>query len=377
MQGTGSETEEYASVDNTPQAEPVAQVLEGDNHDSSKESVHDTVARAWDMHEQGLMDEPEEAAANGDKVVQSATPVPSAAQPEAQTPVDIEPPASFTAAEKEAFMKVPNNIKPAIKRRIAEMETKFHAANRHVKAIQQEASSVINAVRPFIPIWAKSGHTVESAVSKLCALYHEIENDPETAIKNIAEMKGVNLRNFIAQKQASRVKDEVDFSEHPQFKDLTNKLNAVMSRNEQLEHLVVHRPQAAQQAQYEAQARQEIEAVQNELDQNGHYLYPELHDPESRDRLKPLVSAYRKTFPQDSFSDLTKRAIHTLRGNFSNGQTRLPVSNTNENLQRARAASVSVRGRGAAPQLSMSPKDVPDTAKATAAMVYEMLSQGR
>ena len=111
-----------------------------------------------------------------------------------------------------------------------------------------------------------------------------------------------------------------------------------------------------------------MEAVRNEVDAKGEYIYKELHDPSFLSQVKPLVSALVKTVPGITYSDALKRAYHTLidqNGNFNQqNQARLQANNNNVST-RAASAGVSVRGKSRATPLS-SQEEFPEEALGSA-----------
>ena len=88
--------------------------------------------------------------------------------------------------------------------------------------------------------------------------------------------------------------------------------------------------------------------------------------------------ALRRSAPNLSWGDALRKAYLTLEGD-SNGVSapRLPANNSDA-VARAKAASVSVRSRGAAvtPEREISTKDIPRDARGTVKMVMEMLENG-
>jgi hypothetical protein len=109
--------------------------------------------------------------------------------------------------------------------------------------------------------------------------------------------------------------------------------------------------QYSQRAQTQAQYQRDVEDVRtllNEIGPNNRYVWPELHDSNTVERLKPLAQGVRETQPGISWKEATKQAIAWHRFQVNNGSPSSsgPRLSPQQEIQRARTASASIKGRG-------------------------------
>lgn len=140
-----------------------------------------------------------------------------------------------------------------------------------------------------------------------------------------------------------------------------------MTEEQAYEKYMMWKQQEQEQAEVGSAAYQ-VQAVKDEMSADGRYLWPELHDNATIERVKPLVSDLMET-QQISWADATKRAIQTLR--YLNGNTSSPSQNgsrlpsNTEQINKLKAASVSVSGRGNASKPIFDPAPENETVEET------------
>jgi hypothetical protein len=165
----------------------------------------------------------------------------------------------------------------------------------------------------------------------------------------------------------------IDISSDPKFR-------AVQSELERVTQALANQEKAQVDSRVAPMASQ-LEAVMREVDPaSGEYRYPELHDEEFLESTKPIVKMLRRKDPSMSFGEAVKRAHASLTG-----QGYSPISQTttaptrSNNLERARSAAVSVRGRIAPVGSGLSDindlpmSEIPQSASETARMIYRRL----
>lgn len=304
---------------------------------------------------------------------------PQAPEPKKSEPVALDedsmPPNRLSVKEKEVFNRLPAELKPAFARMVREHEAKFTKTQQEAARIVEENRGIWEAVRPYATHFAERNLTTSQAIAGLLAAHEKLTN-PQTALQKWIEIGadiGISeeqLRPFLQGNSAASVAPQ----RNPDVENLRQQIQTLESRLKQQDEQTF----AASIAPIVAEGQ----AVANEMDSQGKYLYPELHDPEVvQSRVKPLVSALTEALPNLSYGDALKRAIHIMRGD-SNGnfprlnQTRLPAPN--QTNTRAQQASVSVRGR-ASPPLNGShtkPEIVPDSVRDTVKLALEQLRRG-
>jgi hypothetical protein len=261
----------------------------------------------------------------------------------------IPAPSRLTVDQKEAFYQLPDNLKRATHRMFQDWEAQYTKSMQETVKAGREAQHVVEAVRPYLlahPELAERGFTESKLAASLIAAHQKL-TDPKTARETWLEL-GATPQIGVPKEVLESLQEQLltpgsgagDISKHPQFVALQEKLNAITSKID-----------SAEKTQFNATVSStvaEMEAVREEKDASGKFLYPELHDNAFLERVKPLVSALVATIPDLGYGEALKRAYHTVKGNGNStqvNQARFPANN--EQLARAQQAAVSVRGRSA------------------------------
>jgi hypothetical protein len=270
--------------------------------------------------------------------------------------VDDPPPNRFTAEEKQLYSKLPKQLRQSISKMVGDHQAYFTKQTQQLSAAQREASAVVETVRPYLhahPELLQHGFTESKLVGSLIAAHQKL-TDPKTALEaylGLGRDIGIDndtLEGIYKAYGGEKKRSNVDISSHPQFRAVQEELNRVKSYTDSLQQQSFNNTVSKIVA--------EMDAVRNEKDTAGNYLYPKLHDGDFLERVKPLVSALRGTMPNASYGDLLKRAYFSLEGNSAqHNQTSLPRNNNNN---RATQAAVSVRGRSA-PSLGVQEDAIP------------------
>jgi hypothetical protein len=282
---------------------------------------------------------------------------------------NLVPPQRLTVEQKELFGQMAPPLQKAVHDMFRHHEGLLTKVSQEARAAQQEASHIIEVVRPYLrshPELTEQGLTEAKLVAGLLAAHERLSN-PQTAMKafiEIGSQLGIDS-NKLQAALGQGGNNQNDISNHPQFQALQQELARVSS--------TVNQSQSAQQ-QYAMQQREtaisqvtsEMEAVREERDASGRYLYPRLHDDAFLLDTKPLVATLAKRFPQLGYGELLKRA-HDILAQQEDGQAqpgfqgspRLPQQTTR--YVPPQAAGVSVRGRGA-PLVPGDADDIPEEA---------------
>lgn len=348
-----------------PETEGIAEVqapetgdLGGESDGVETESVRETVEREFERLKaeggEGAGREggqpPQTSEGPGEKVVRGkrgrAGKAEQAAAAAAQgQQFQIPAPNRLRAEEKEAFHAMPEPLKRAVHSMFKAHEAEFTQAMQRAVARERESQHVTEAVRPYLlahPELTEAGFTESRLVGALVAAHQRL-TDPKTqrqALAELAQQQGLDS-NIVQAILGGQQGAAADISSHPEIAALRDRVARAESYQQQV-----------QQQQFNGAVSgivSEMEAVRNEMDASGRYLYPELHDAAFLEGCKPLVSALVRALPGISYGDAFKRAYFTLKGQFGNSpqgiQTRLPA--TNNQQERAQQAAVSVRGRSA------------------------------
>lgn len=294
---------------------------------------------------------------------------------------DLLPPTVLSADEQKLFANLPEGLKRGVNRVLknqqAQWTTKNQEATRHIERSKQ----IVDGATLYIQannIADEQGrqYTPERLFNELIQKHNEIVSDPDRAIAGLIQSnpnaKVENINAYLKGENPSGI----NLSSDPTIRALQNQVSSLLTKLSGFE-----------QQQNDARiqpAAEEFHAVMHEVDQNGEYVRPELHNDDFLESTKPIVSALLRTNPGMSRGEAMKKAHATLTGKAysQNGnQTILPARQNN--LERARSAAVSVRGAipptGAQPNLSidqMEGKDIPDSIEETVRMAMRQLSNG-
>ncbi len=383
--GSGAVEEQETPLDHVDDifadANAAAKELAGEPSDKpiEQESIEDSVREAMDQTKFKKENEPEQDP-------EPEQPLKAGKQPSNQKKVepDFEPPARFTAEEREKFDKLPRNMKPLVRKAFEEMQSDYTKAKAVLNESLRQSGGVINVINRYIAKWGQNGVTPEQAISALASAQDNLTNpDREVRKKeytklfvnsgltgqdflDILEASGKPLPNNQSTQEESRLRpDEIEAINYAKY---------MRSQHEQ---------QQQQQMMSEAQAAaSEIDAVRQEKDHSGRYLYPKLFDPAFlTEHVKPLVSKLVATLPI-SYAEATKRAYAALEGqptgNSTNGSTRLPSGNYNAQPARIVRTSPTVRGQGAPIQGLARPRasEVPDNVEDSVRQALEQIQRG-
>lgn len=337
---TESTTEASESVSESAETE-VSQTEEEEPNESARE----TVARILKESEDSTEGEKE----NGSEKPTSSRALQAKSVKKVQKGENfvIPPPNRLTVEQKEIFHQLPDNLKRATHKMFQDQEAQYTKAVQLASKQAKEAGHVIEAVRPYLlahPELGEQGFTESRLVGALVAAHQRL-TDPKTAKATWLELgENVGVDRDTLDKLSKAINGgqngQIDISNHPQFISLQEKLNKLTSTVD-----------GAEKQKFDASVQRivsEMEAVREERDSFGKYVYPKLHDEAFLARAKPLVSALVAALPGLDYGEALRRAYRTLEGQAGNStqvnQARLPER---EQLERAQRAAVSVRGRSA------------------------------
>lgn len=280
---------------------------------------------------------------------------------------ELLPPERLKAHEKTWFEKIPQKgLKKAIHRTIKELEGTTTRANQEAARVTKEASSVLEAVKPYHDQFTERGMTTAQGIAALCLAQKRL-TDPSTK-DDVYVSLGVDIKptkqawlrlgNKLGYSSGSSDADRAEAPEISNHPDIVALKNENRRLREMVEPEYNARKQATErsfQEQYSS-TLSELESVQNEIDVNGNYKYPELLTSASfLESWKPLVSALVRN-ERLSYRDAAVEAYRRMKGFSSSqrNQAKLPASNNNKAI----SAAVSVRGRSSS--TGYMPRESPD-----------------
>lgn len=294
-------------------------------------------------------------AKKGKKTVEASElkPEPSKEKPEKQEnvaptePVDkLLPPQRWPLESKEAFNKLPDVAKKEVIDFWQGIEGNTTKLWQDLNREKQRYTEVNHIVDHYMPKWGVKGLTPQAAVTEMFAMQDQIISDPLNAYSLMLSKSGITPEQLIEHRDGGNNVVQV-----PQ-QNITNQQNNFLTKDDLFRTMEEIERAKREQAEVDS-AASEIRALQQEVGPDGRYIYPELQ-PENITRVQPLVDSIMKTQQGVSFTEATKRAVQTIRlldgtaSSPSQTASRLPTPNQSENINKIKAASVSVSGRGAA-----------------------------
>lgn len=296
------------------------------------------------------------------------------AEPEKKKRVeDIPAPEGLSAEAKEKFYKFPKSIRQEVKKRYDEMHADYTRKTQEVSAIYNQAKPVIDIVNQYLPRWGKAGLTPDRALSAILATNDQlVDPDPKVRKQAYAELfvnSGLTGQDFIdiLESAGSPAVEKFKGQAQPQQSPLTE---ADKRRQNWIDSQI--------NAQYQQQvntAISEIQAVRDERDATGRYLWPRLHDQHVLEgQIKPLASNLIQQQSQHgqflSWGDAVKRAYLAL---FPESASRLADK---PNVQTTVRTSPTPRATGAMIKTASKASDIPDSIEDQIRMSIEELERG-
>ena len=253
----------------------------------------------------------------------------------------LEPPVRLRPERKEAFKKLPNDVKRDVVELFKEQESHFSRTQGELAKAERESRHIIEAVRPYytsIPELAQKGITESALVTTLIGTHQALMNPKtsKTKLSEIAQSLGHSIK-FVDESGDEQVvtNGHADIESHPQFRALQERLNQVQSY-------------VSKQTESEAAVSEisKIEEAQNEKDVSGNLAWPELRSKAFVDAKRSSVAELRRIDPSLSYAEALK--MEALRHRVRNGNppqlSPTKPRQENNNNQRAVLAATTVRG---------------------------------
>lgn len=285
---------------------------------------------------------------------------------------EIPAPESFSAEAKEAFYKFPKAIRKEVKKRYDDMHADYTRKTQEVAQVYNQAKPVIEIVNKYLPRWGKVGLTPESALSAILATNDQlVDPDPKVRKQAYSELfvnSGLTGQDFIdiLEQAGSPLVDK--------FKGQSTQQAPLTEQEKYRQNWIDSQIQQQYQQQVNT-AVSEIQAVRDERDAQGRYLWPRMHDQNVLEgQIKPLASNLIQQQSQYgqylSWGDAVKRAYLAL---YPESATRLADK---PNVQQTVRTSPTPRATGAITRTPMKASDIPDSIEDQIRMSIEELERG-
>jgi hypothetical protein len=346
----GIEVEEGQELEDT---ELETESTEEEPKSGKIETVRETVVKA-------IQENAKNKADTGDKGVESNDPEPAEKVTEktaakADTGPDLAPPARFDAAAKQAFDKLPKHLKQVVSKTVRDLEGLTTRTQQEIAPLRKKYERIDELIRPHRAEWAQAGLTDDQAIAELVATHEKLKNPKtkEQTYRWLAHNTG--LSHLLKEEGAAATE-----TAQPEY--VRQLEQQVATLQQQIAPVLQNHQQFVSQAEARevGTARQEVEAVQNEKDSSGRYRYPNLHDPQFVEQIKPLVIEAVRNVPNLGYGQALRRVYEMYAqpvGTSPVQSQSLPAN------ARAFTAGVSVRGRSAPPQGMASEPEIPKAAR--------------
>lgn len=271
---------------------------------------------------------------------------------------DITAPQAWDQDAKAEFSKLPPIAKKQTAAFWKRLDSHFQNGSQEIARQKQKYSRLEQVVEHYLPTLHDDGITdPAAAVAAALSLHREVRQNKHEGLLKWIGKNNTSLEELYRYRESRNggqapQQYQQQFSQPEAQPYLTRELIAPIIRQE----LEQHQSQYAQTAD-----ANELQQLRNQVGQDGRALYPELWDNQNLQsnywnvgylqRVQPLVEYERNSHPGISVAEATKRAIQLLRfrdghqpGTTTASMPRLP--NDQETIAKARAANVSIRGRG-------------------------------
>jgi hypothetical protein len=270
-------------------------------------------------------------------------------------------PSRWEAEEKELFYKLPKKIRAGIVKREKQVEAYFTRRAQEVASKERHVDDVVGVTNKYIAKWGRSGLTPAQAVSALASMQDRL-TAPETQTRKeaFAELfvnSGLSADDFmdVIQGAGKTLPQQPAPVSQPQH--LTQ---ADIARQQYIDSMM--------QQQYRAQvntAVSQIEAVRNERDAAGRFIFPKMHDQNFLEtQIKPLAMTMMQQQPSLNWGEAAKRAYLALDPSVASRLAEAP--------RVTRRVSPTIRANGN-PTPRVSAADVPDDLEAQLLQAWEQI----
>lgn len=335
--------EEITNADSLSEAPEKAPSVEDTVREAVQAARSDTDAADKTEAEQNAAPE-KPAEVQSDKTRKKGKKGAQSQQENADAVEKYDPPVRWDVKAKEAFNQLPDVAKKQTLDFWNGIESHTTKLWQDLNRKQQRYTQLEQVINHYMPQWNLKNMTDVQAVAELCATQDLITKDPLRAMHILSTKTGVTPEMLHAYRQTGQA------PQMQQHQQQQHQQQGPLSK-EDIRNIFLETTQQQQSQQQLHAAVSEVEALRNETNSSGQYLFPELWDAAYLKRVEPLVEDIRRTQPQISWAEATKKALQTVRyleGRLASSPSPgNPKLSREQELARVRNASLSVRGRGA------------------------------
>lgn len=269
-----------------------------DTPDSGESAVDGEEVQGGDTKAEGEGGEEPKAIAKGE-----------AKEEEDKETKPIDPPNDWDAEAKEWFKSQPRVVQ-AQNKRISEQFaswrkqqlTKIKEREAELDEYLPQVKGAAEVVSRWLPIWGVKGVTPEQAITQLCTFNHQIIHEPEKAIELIAAKAKLKVQIEGGKTTPQPQAQTFDLS------TVTNHVkNEIKSESEQQALL-------RQQAEVAERFDSAFTSLVEETNDQGKYVYPDLHNLDFQAELEPLAIGIARANPKLAEREVLLRAYKAAGG---------------------------------------------------------------
>jgi hypothetical protein len=353
------------------------EVTEAEEAPAKPESVEESIRKAYEQlsgkaeAEEKETAEPTEAAEKPEaEQVEAATEETETEAP-AEEAEEVRPPERWTAKAKEWFRTQPKEAQREFARATADLEAQTTKVWQNLRRQEAKYKDIDGVIEHYAQDLHSKGVTHQQAIAEFFAANRALDQEPVAALARIMKAKGVT---------PDQIAEHLNGGGAKTSQQVNPEINQLRSTVQELNNWKQEQLQTVQQQKIQSIAG-EFAAVRDEVDAQGKYKYPALHEPELTEALKPLVRGIRESQPNLSWGDALRKAYSVQFGtpSASSSAARLQAPQQKSNqINNTRARSVAVAGRSSgSSSASLDLNDVKAPKKTEDAIRLAMRLHGR
>lgn len=268
----------------------------------------------------------------------------------------VAPPSGWRADAKQLFAKLPPELQHEVARRESDRDRFLHQS-------RQRYAELDRAYQPYEEEFAKQGVSLANFVERAISWDKAFRERPIDAIREMAELTGVNLSQLAQVMEAAQPQDPYVRQLMEQNKALEEKFSKIEREREEIQQRQV-------QSQYMSLV-EEVQAFQNAKDANGNALFP--YAQTLQDDMALLVPRVQADYPEASTRQVLEEAyVRAMRANpqtyaqYERNLIAQQKASLNQSIQKKKTAASSISGSPSGSKTTSTATSVRDILKETA-----------
>lgn len=292
----------------------------------------------------------------------------AAAEPAAPAPVtqdpELEPPQHWEVANKEWFHRQPLEVKKEALKWFKNAQAQTTRALQELNRERSAAQEINEVTSKHLQKLDTRGMSAGQVIDQLFSFQHQINEDDVGAIIEMMRYRNLSLADL---------QDRLENGGAPKYAQNNQQQQQTYLTPQDLERIMAERDEKLNQQRATEAATEEVRSLMREMDAQGRYVYPELHDPQYVQRIQYLISHVRANNPDASWKEAYRQAVLTDRQTrgVTTGTHATAPRLTSKEIQTVKQASSSLRSRGGNGAIPRSAEPKPgETARESAEAAY-------